>query len=153
MCMYTQTSLFCQLRGQRSDIAIVMLRYPDLGFVCVCVCVCVCRSVMSDSLRSHGSYPPGRKKRTTEISPCSSHHTKAKLINSLLCPWNSPGKNTGVGSWLFPSPGDLPDPGIKPRSPALQADSLLSEPPGKPMLFSNKTKQGCLEKQLILWLG
>ena len=32
----------------------------------------------------------------------------------------------------FPPPGDLPNPGIKPRSPALQADSLLSEPPGKP---------------------
>ena len=34
--------------------------------------------------------------------------------------------------WVeFPSPGDLPDPGIGPGSPALQADSLLSEPPGK----------------------
>ena len=32
----------------------------------------------------------------------------------------------------FPSPGDLPDPGTEPRSPALQADALLSEPPGKP---------------------
>ena len=32
----------------------------------------------------------------------------------------------------FPSPGDLPNPGIKPRSPALQADSLLAEPQGKP---------------------
>ena len=32
----------------------------------------------------------------------------------------------------FPSPGDLPDPGIEPGSPALQADSLPSEPPGKP---------------------
>ena len=79
----------------------------------------------------------------------------------LLCPWNSPGKNTGVGShsllqgifltqglnlcllycrfftawatrkaprilewWPFPSPGDLPDPGVEPRSPTLQADSL-----------------------------
>ena len=39
--------------------------------------------------------------------------------------WDSPGKNT------FPSPGDLPDPGVEPRSPALQADSLPSEPPGK----------------------
>ena len=29
----------------------------------------------------------------------------------------------------FPSPGDLPNPGIKPRSPALQTDSLQSEPP------------------------
>ena len=33
----------------------------------------------------------------------------------------------------FPSPGDLPDPEIELRSPALQADSLLSEPPGKPV--------------------
>ena len=32
----------------------------------------------------------------------------------------------------FPSPGELPDPGIKPRSPILQADVLPSGPPGKP---------------------
>ena len=32
----------------------------------------------------------------------------------------------------FPSPGDLPDPAIEPRCPALQADSLPSEPPEKP---------------------
>ena len=32
----------------------------------------------------------------------------------------------------FPSPGDLPDPGIEPGSPALEADALTSEPPGKP---------------------
>ena len=37
------------------------------------------------------------------------------------------------GSGLpFPPPGDLPNPGVEPRSPALQADSLPSEPPGKP---------------------
>ena len=34
----------------------------------------------------------------------------------------------------FPSPGDLPYPGIEHGSPALQVDSLLSEPPGKPCL-------------------
>ena len=40
---------------------------------------------------------------------------------------------TGILEWVsMPSPGDLPNPGIKPRSPALQADSLSSEPPGKP---------------------
>ena len=33
----------------------------------------------------------------------------------------------------FPSPRDLPNPGIEPRSPALQVDSLLFEPPGKPI--------------------
>ena len=33
----------------------------------------------------------------------------------------------------FPPPGDLPDPGIEPVSPALQADSLRPELPGKPI--------------------
>ena len=36
------------------------------------------------------------------------------------------------GLLTFSSPGDLPNPGIEPGSPALQADSLPSEPPGKP---------------------
>ena len=61
------------------------------------------RSVMSDSLWPHGLY-------------------------SL---WNSPGQNTGVGS-LSLLQGNLPKPEIKPRSSALQADSLPAEPPGKP---------------------
>ena len=40
--------------------------------------------------------------------------------------------------WVpFPAPGDLPNPGIKPRSPTLQADSIPAEPPGTPM--SNAT--------------
>ena len=41
----------------------------------------------------------------------------------------SPGKNTGVGCR---APETLPDRGSKPRSPALQVGSVLSEPPGKP---------------------
>ena len=45
-------------------------------------------------------------------------------------PWNSPGQNIGVGS-LSVSPGDLPNPGIESRSPALRADSLQAEPQGK----------------------
>ena len=40
-------------------------------------------------------------------------------------------QNTGVGK-PFPSPGDLPKPGIEPRFPAFQVDSLPSESPGKP---------------------
>ena len=47
----------------------------------------------------------------------------------MYSPWNFPGQNTGVGK-PFPSPGDLPNPGIEPRSPTLQADSLPAEPPG-----------------------
>ena len=44
-------------------------------------------------------------------------------------PWNSPGYNTGVGSRFLLQ--DLPNPGIEPRSPASQADSLPAEPQGK----------------------
>ena len=54
------------------------------------------------------------------------------LAHQLPYPWNSPGKNTGVGCHAL-LPEDLPNPGIEPGSPALQADSLLSEPPGKAM--------------------
>ena len=38
----------------------------------------------------------------------------------------------------FPSSGDLPDPGIEPCSPALEADALTSEPPGKQVSFNFK---------------
>ena len=48
----------------------------------------------------------------------------------------------------FPSPGDLPNPGIKPGSPALQADSLPTEPWGKPSkcLNTGKEKEGKCRK-------
>ena len=55
----------------------------------------------------------------------------AQRCLTLATPWNSPGQDTGVGQ-LFPSPGDLPNPGIEPRSPILQEDSLPAEPPGNP---------------------
>ena len=60
------------------------------------------------------------------------------LCNSMDCSppgssvyGDSPGKNTGLGCH-DPPPADLPNPGIKTRSPTLWADSLPSEPPGKP---------------------
>ena len=71
--------------------------------------MCVSRSVVSDSLQ-HNRLQPAR----------------------LLCPWNSPGKSTGVGCHSFLQ-GHLPNPGIGPGSSSLQADSLPSEPPGKPL--------------------
>ena len=57
------------------------------------------------------------------------------FMSDFATPWtvahgDSPGKEYWSGL-PFPSPGDLPDPGIAPRSPALQTDSLPSEPPGK----------------------
>ena len=39
----------------------------------------------------------------------------------------------------FPSPGDLPNPGIKLGSPTLHADALLSEPPGTPVFLPGKS--------------
>ena len=63
---------------------------------------------MSDSLRPHGLQP-----------------------TRLLCPW----KFSRLEYWSelpCPLPGDLPNPEVEPRSPTLPADSLPSEPPGKP---------------------
>ena len=51
----------------------------------------------------------------------------------------------------FPSPGDLPNPGIEPRSPTLQADALLSEPQGKPYTVGDKLNLSFFP--LILTLG
>ena len=56
--------------------------------------------------------------------------TPTKLLSS----WNSPGKNTGVGC-RFLLQGIFLIQGIKPGSPALQADSLPSEPLGKPHTY------------------
>ena len=50
----------------------------------------------------------------------------ALLPTRLLCPWDSPGKNTGVGC-DYRKPWDLSDSGIKLRSPKLHTDSLLTE--------------------------
>ena len=72
--------------------------------------VCVSLSVVSDSLRPHGLYsPPGSS--VVGIF-------QARILNGLP----------------FPSPGDLSNPGMEPRFPALQADALPPEPPGKHVL-------------------
>ena len=56
----------------------------------------------------------------------------------------------------FSSPGDLSDPRLEPRSPALQADALPSEPPGKPPVFiqfSPRSTHRCLERETCLTLS
>ena len=56
-------------------------------------------------------------------------------------PWSMGSSRQEDWSGLpFSSPGDLPNPGMEPRSPAMQADSLPAEPPGKP----KKTGMGSL---------
>jgi len=68
----------------------------------------VYRSVMLDSLWPHGFSPQ---------APLSTEFSRQEYWSGLP----------------FPPPGDLSNPGMEPESPALQADSLLSEPPGKPL--------------------
>ena len=82
----------------------------EINAVSAVVGVCVSRSVVSDSLQLHGLEP-------------------ARLLLS----WDFSRQEHWSGL-LFPSPGDLPNPGIEPGSPVLQAASLLSEPPGKLLL-------------------
>ena len=54
------------------------------------------------------------------------------LCNAKDCSLPGSSRQEYWSELLFPSPGDLPSPRIEPRSPALQADSLPSELPGKP---------------------
>ena len=68
--------------------------------------MCVTHSVVSDSLRLHGLL--------ARQAPLSMEFTRKEYCSGLP----------------FPSPEDLPNPGINPESPALQADSLPSAPPG-----------------------
>ena len=53
---------------------------------------------------------------------------KARILEWVAVSWSGQ---------LFPSPGDLPNPGFEPRSPALQADSLPAEPPQKTQKYWN----------------
>ena len=71
-------------------------------------CAVLSHSVMSSFLQFHGLWPA-----------------------RLLCPWGFLRQEYWSGL-PCPSPGNLPNPVIEPKSPALQVDSLLSEPPGKP---------------------
>ena len=82
-----------------------------------CVCVYVSQSVMSDSLQSHGLY-------VTHQAPLSMEFSRQEY-------W--------IGLPL-PSPGDLPNPGIEPGSPALQTDSL----PPEPLVQFSSVTQSCL---------
>ena len=75
-----------------------------------------------------------------------SYRWKVKLARS--CPTLLPLNYTlheilqaRIGGCPFPSPGDFANPGIEPRSPALQADSLPAEPQGKPRIYISKTGQ------------
>ena len=80
-----------------------------IQYVCVCVCVCVKFSVMSDSATLW---------TVARQAPLSMGFSKQEYWSGLP----------------FPSPGHLPNPGIEPGSPALQADALSSEPLGKPVI-------------------
>ena len=81
---------------------------------CLCVCVCVCARVCVGSVASVMS---------DSVQLCATTACEALSFGfSRLEYWSG---------LPFPSSGDLSDPGIKPRSPALQADSLPSEPPRK----------------------
>ena len=83
----------------------------------------------------------GRSVVSNSLRPRGLQHSR------LLCPWGFSRQEHWSGS-PCPPPGDLPSPGIEPRSPALQADPLPSEPPGKPIAqtrvwqaFSQRARQ------------
>ena len=74
-----------------------------------------------------------REERRRSHSVVSDSATPWTMAYQLFHQWGSPGKNTGVGCRF------LLQGGIKPRSPALQADALPSEPPGKPACLNTES--------------
>ena len=82
----------------------------------------------------------GSGQRVSFVSRLASSVRPACLPMGLSpCPWRMP-------ECVAPSPGDLPDPGIEPGFPALPADSLPSEPPGKPLYISPCAKMSHLTR-------
>ena len=106
-----------------SDFTVTVSHFPKHSN---CGCgISVSCSVTSDSLWPHGLYVDCQ-------APLSMEFSRQEYRSGLP----------------VPSPGDLPDSGIEPRSPSLQADSLPSEPPGKP---STPSPSGCgKETQIAL---
>ena len=67
----------------------------------------------------------------------------------LLCLWGFSRQEYWNGL-PFPPPGDLPNPRIEPMSPALQADSLLSEPPGEFSAGEMEAKLRFLKLKIVM---
>ena len=112
---------------QRDKLESVVCLLKSYDFV-----VCVSHSVISDSLWLHELYP-----------------------TRLLCPWTSPGRNTGVGCHSLLQ-GDLPDSGIEPISSALAGGFLTAELPRKPNYshsHSNGSNQVTWHLKFGAWLN
>ena len=86
--------------------------------------------------------PPGRSLLSWLRSQVLVAQWCLALCNPMDCSPPLSMRFSRQGYWsglLFPSPGDLPNPGIKPGSPALQADSIPSEPQGSPLSWLSET--------------
>ena len=108
--------------------------------------------------------PVGSWKHCLRVNSIPCHGSTVKILVAQSCPafcdrmdcslpgssylWNSLGKNTGVLPCR--SPGDLPNPGMEPGSPALQGNSLPSVSPGEP---TDKEHLSCLKTMMLshLW--
>ena len=96
--------------------------------ICICVCVCACIQAyinMYTCIHEHESESEVAQSWLTLCDPmdCS---LPGSSVHGIF-------QQEYWSGLPFPSPGDLPDPGIKPWSPSLHADALPSEPPGKPI--------------------
>ena len=114
--------------------------------------VCLLQDFPEPVICKHLCQTPRRDAECTHDFPKVLSEVKWKLLSRVrlfvtpwtLQPWNSLGQSTGVGS-LSLHPGDFPNPGIEPRSPALQGDSLPAEPQGKP-IYDCVCIQSCKDK-------
>ena len=95
------------------------------------------KALFPNNYMSSISYSFGPLCLVTQLCPTLCNPVDCSLSGS--CPWEFSGQKCQSG---LPCPplGDLPNPGMEPRSPTLQMDSLPIEPPGKPFwhTFTNE---------------
>ena len=133
----------CQLCPLRTQLLI----FSSVKQV-ICADSMYCKRLFDDSLREH--YVKHLLVQCVLV---------ARWCPTLGTPWTVPFQfPLSMGSsrqeyWrgeLFPSPGDLPNPRIKPGSPALQEDSLPSETPGGPRTSKNGNHCYCVNLHMVL---
>ena len=97
-------------------------------------------------------------RRQTQVRLPGLVSVSRSVVSNFVTPWTTArqaslsmefSRNKYWSGLPFPSPGDLPDPGIKSGLPTLQADALPSEPPGKSNVLRKHLLIKCLNINLI----
>ena len=141
-----------QLLWKKTEMILPLLGGLLYRLFCLNLYICIRASLVAQTVKnlpaaqetwfqSLGREDPLEKGKATHSSVLKCKSVSCSVLSDSVTPWTVPhqaplsmefSRQEYWSELPFPSPGDLPNPGIEPGSPALQAYSLPSEPPGKP---------------------